>query len=95
MALVNIASASTVVVIAPKTIVVKAAASAILYTVPTGRTFAGNAVNNGNMELVINGIYAVQTSTVNPLLVPITLTAGTVVSSGASYFTWSLVGLES
>ena len=97
MALINTAvpaSSST-----RKTIIVYAV-SGTMYTVPTGRTFEGYVLASigKGCHARINGVDLMTLSPTTPYYltpIPVTLTAGTVVSSGNSFTDWSLVGVES
>jgi hypothetical protein len=79
----------------PIQIAVQAVTSQVLYTVPSGRKFYGAFFHTGAWNIVINGVEltSATTLTFSPGI-PITLTAGSIVSCGASYQNWSLVGVE-
>ena len=83
---------------APKQISVPGlASSAVMYTVPTGRTFVGFAISvSGQMGLCVNG-NAMQMAwgTGWNIPIPLTLIAGSVVTSQGSYSGWALIGVES
>lgn len=68
--------------------------SQVLYTVPTGKKFIGQAVNRGNIQVVINSITIIDSSTNTGLVYPLTLVSGTIVSCGGSYASWSFMGIE-
>jgi hypothetical protein len=70
-----------------------------MYTVPAGKTFTGYIpVTMGNgCEVRINGIDILSLSPTTPyfaMVMPVTLVAGTVVSSGGSYINWAMYGVE-
>ena len=82
----------------PKQISVSAlSGGAIFYTVPTGRTFVGFAISiAGAMGLIVNGSTGQMTWTGGfNVPIPLTLIAGSTVSSQSSYYQWNLIGLES
>ena len=68
--------------------------SQVLYTVPTGKKFIGQAVNRGNIQLLINSINYIDASSNTGLVYPLTLVSGTIVSCGRSYASWSFMGIE-
>lgn len=80
----------------PKQIILNTSGTAVLYTVPTGKTFTGYFTANTTSGAVsINGVYVYSTggtSGYGPAVVPLTLLAGTVVSGASS--TGSIVGVE-
>ena len=82
------------ITISQKQIVANAVINQILYTVPAGKTFVGNAFNYSNMQLYVNGIQLISAASATPAQVPLTLVGGSVVSCGGSYSGWSLVGVE-
>ena len=99
MALINTAVSASASVSTRKTIIVYAV-SGTMYTVPTGRTFQGHVLASigKGCQARINGVDLITLSPTTPYYltpIPVTLTEGTVVSSGASYMDWSLVGVES
>lgn len=79
----------------PIQIAVAAVLNQTLYTVPAGRKFYGYFYHFGNWHILVNGIQLTSaTSLTFSPGIPITLTAGSVVSCGGSYQGWSLVGVE-
>jgi hypothetical protein len=66
------------------------------YTVPAGKKFIGWVANNGNFQPTINGVEIWNTSTTNqpPDPIDLVLPEGTTVGCGATYASWSLVGVE-
>lgn len=80
--------------IARKQIVVKAVANTVLYTVPAGKTFIGQALPAGNIQISINGInvFTLYTGAYTPI--SLELVAGSTVACGATYTAWVLVGIE-
>ena len=95
--LIPIAKAS-VSSLAPKQISVSAVSgSAAFYTVPAGRTFVGFAISvTGAMGLVVNGsILQMTWPSAWNVPIPLTLIAGSVVTSQGSYYQWNLIGVES
>jgi hypothetical protein len=71
--------------------------SAIIYTVPEGKTFKGNAISMSQIDFFINGVSAfsgASQTTGGYWNVPLTLVGGTVISSGPSYPNWILLGVE-
>ena len=75
-------------------IVINAVTSQVLYTVPVGKKFIGYAFNAGNMQLIINSIQTINSSSNTGLSYPLTLVSGTIVSCGGSYAAWVLIGIE-
>lgn len=71
--------------------------STIMYTVATGKTFVGFAISvSGQMGLCVNGNAMQMTypaAWITPI--PLTLVAGSVVTSQGSYYNWMLIGVES
>ena len=99
MALLSVIRATAVSgTLAPKQISVSAlSGGAAFYTVPTGRTFVGFAISiAGQMGLIVNGSTLQMTwSSSWNVPIPLTLVAGSVVSSQGSYYQWNLIGVES
>lgn len=81
---------------ASKFIFVPAVTNATLYTVPSGKTFTGRFLCNGNAEIRVNGVALLTTSSITSYQFPFDFTfpAGTVISCGGSYSTWTLIGSE-
>jgi hypothetical protein len=100
--LVNQTAASSTQAIAstPKQISVRPTGSGgVMYTVPAGKTFTGFVVvtmGNG-CQLTVNNVDILSLGPSSPyfgMTMPITLLAGSVVSSGGSYMNWSMYGVE-
>jgi hypothetical protein len=91
-------SAATSSSTASKQISIKPSANnAVIYTVPAGKTFTGNAIAMSQMDFFINGVSAftqASTPTNSYWNVPLTLVGGTVISNGPSYSNWILLGVE-
>ena len=82
----------------PKQISVSALSGSVaFYTVPTGRTFVGFAISvSGAMGLIVNGSTQHMTwSGLWNVPIPLTLIAGSVVTSQGSYTQWNLIVVES
>lgn len=71
--------------------------SAVIYTVPTGRTFRGHIYcqQGSPSSIVINGTNFACSSTAQttPTILPITLVAGTVVRNASTNNNYVLVGV--
>jgi hypothetical protein len=99
MALVSVptatsASSSKQIVITP------GSSTAVLYTVPAGKTFTGVMVIWNGAYPQVNGVYVTTISTwtagQTSYTIPMTLVAGTTIQNGSSSYTqWTLIGLES
>ncbi len=99
MALVNVPTVTSAT--GSKQIVVRApSGGGVMYTVPTGKTFTGYAMlfQGSQAQVNINGIEIASFASTTPywaVPMPLTLVAGTVVSSGSSYVSWAIYGVES
>jgi hypothetical protein len=70
---------------------------AVIYTVPEGKTFKGDAIAMFAMDFFINGVNAfsgASQTTGGYWNVPLTLVGGTVISNGPSHSSWILLGVE-
>jgi len=83
---------------APRQIAIRpSGTNAIIYTVPAGKTFTGNAIAMSQMDFFINGSNAftqASSPTNSYWNVPLTLVGGTVITNGPSYSNWILLGVE-
>lgn len=89
---------SDTTVSAPKQIAIRpSAVNTIIYAVPAGKTFTGNAIAMNQMDFFINGVNAFSqatTPTNSYWDVPLTLVGGSVITNGPSYTSWILLGVE-
>jgi hypothetical protein len=98
MALISIVRPAAVAGVVSKQISVSALSGGVaFYTVPPGKTFVGFAISiAGQMGLIVNGTtQQMSWPSAWNIPVPLTLIAGSVVTSQSSYMQWNLIGVES
>lgn len=91
-------AASTAAIIPDKQIALQGATgSALMYEVPVGRKFSGVFAFRTNYGVIINGVlvlYHTGSASSFAPFVPVTLVAGTKITSNGSYYDWSMFGVE-
>lgn len=92
--LTQVAKTTTIAVVANKQIALQAVTGSVMYEVPSGRKFVGVVTSTGNYQVSINGVQVLSNSSAVPPYLPIELCAGSKVTSGSSYQSWSLIGVE-
>jgi hypothetical protein len=94
----KVSTAAGAVSASQKQIVIRpASVNALMYTVPTGKTFTGLAVAQSQMDFKVNSVDVISLST-GPTTgfhqFPLTLVSGSVLTCGPSYPNWCLIGVE-